>query len=95
MIIERELEEFVSYKLKTNYKYFASIDPEKYHTPELYMVWAEKVKFVNDAIKMDYYGSNFFVWCDIGVFRDKNYINNNFMSDRYMINNKISLIMIN
>lgn len=91
IMIEKSLEELEAYKLKNEYEYFASVDPETYHTPELYMIWAEKIKFVNDAIKLNYYNSNFFVWCDIGTFRDKSYIHNNFISDQSMMNNKLSI----
>jgi hypothetical protein len=95
IIIEKKFEEFESYKLKDKYEYFASIDPEKNYTPELYMVWAEKVKFVNDAINANHYNSELFIWCDIGVFREKKYINNNFLSDKNMITDKISAVVIN
>jgi hypothetical protein len=101
VLIEKNLEDFEAYKLKNKYDEFAERDSErnpktgdKYHSSELYMIWAEKIKFTNDAIKLNPYKSNFFVWCDIGVFRDKKYIQENFSNDRFMIQDKMSIVII-
>ena len=40
------------------------------HTPQLYALWAAKAAFVRDAIAENPFGSTWFVWCDIGSFRD-------------------------
>jgi len=46
-------------------------DPEKdIHSWELYAVWALKQEFVNLAIERNPYSSQYFVWCDIGCFRE-------------------------
>jgi len=46
------------------------IDPEKdIHTPELYAVWAQKPIFVEQAIRLNLFNTEFFYWCDIGAFR--------------------------
>ena len=47
------------------------IDPEKnIHTIELYKLWAEKVFFIKRAIHENVFDTDFFVWTDIGSFRD-------------------------
>jgi hypothetical protein len=46
-------------------------DPEKnIHSWELYAVWALKQEFVHKAIQLNAYNSQYFVWCDIGCFRE-------------------------
>lgn len=46
-------------------------DPEKHiHSWELYAVWALKQEFVHRAINLNAYNSQYFVWCDIGCFRE-------------------------
>ena len=51
-------------------------DPEKrIHVPELYVIWHEKMKFVTQAISKNVFpGSKYFVWCDIGCFRNKSHV---------------------
>jgi len=47
-------------------------DPEKaIHSPELYMVWAEKSHFLKQSIQMNTFESDYFMWCDIGCFRNR------------------------
>jgi hypothetical protein len=69
VIITLELEEFEALK-----KYPRSFwedqyekDHEKYHSPELYMVWFEKKEFVLKAIKLNKFNTEKFVWCDAGI----------------------------
>lgn len=48
-----------------------TMDPEKrIHTPELYAIWAQKPFFVEKAIRLNPFQTDFFFWCDIGAFRD-------------------------
>jgi len=44
-------------------------DPERYHTPELGMIWYEKRHFVRRAMEID--DSSTFIWCDAGCVRDE------------------------
>ena len=72
--ITRELHEFslTSPKWKEFWEQQYHLDPEKaVHSPELYMVWALKQEFVKHAIKQDVFKTDYFLWCDIGYFRDK------------------------
>ena len=48
-----------------------TLDPEKQiHTPELYVIWNEKVNFLAEAIKDNPFDSDYFLWTDIGSFRN-------------------------
>ena len=47
-----------------------AMDSEKYHTIDLYMVWNEKSYFLKRAIERNPFGSEYFIWCDIGCFRN-------------------------
>lgn len=71
---------------------FNNIDPETYHSPELYAIWAAKQEFVLEAIKL--VSSDIYVWCDIGCFRntrDGNFI----QTSKYVSNGKITCLSIN
>ena len=94
-LIIKQFEDLYYYKFYENYKKMYANDPNKKHSPALYVIWAEKIKFVNDAIEKDYYNSDFFVWCDIGTFRDINYFSDIFPQIKHMVHNKISFGMIN
>lgn len=51
------------------------VDPEKgIHSPELYALWYEKKEFVQRAIDLNPFQSEFFVWCDAGICRYPNWI---------------------
>ena len=64
-----ELEDFVVSKYDWKYDY--AIDHEKNvgHSPELYKIWAEKSFFLQRAMKENIYGTDYFFWNDIGLFR--------------------------
>jgi hypothetical protein len=70
-------------------------DPEKsIHIPELYSLWAEKVFFVEKAIELNPYNTEYFFWCDFGGFRDLDIpfeIINSFPSSKYLPKDKIIL----
>ncbi|MEK6734920.1 MAG: alpha-1,2-fucosyltransferase [Pseudomonadota bacterium] len=51
-------------------------------------------KLVNEAIRLNPYNSKFFAWCDIGAFKDKYIISNNFLDDEFMLEDKITVFMI-
>ncbi|OWA52566.1 hypothetical protein BV898_17017 [Hypsibius exemplaris] len=46
------------------------LDTETNHTKELYIIWNEKLHFVADAIRENIFKSNYFMWTDIGSFRN-------------------------
>lgn len=70
VIIKRELEDFYVSKYIDYFRYCKSIDNENNHTPELYMVWAEKTFMTCDAIGDNPFNSEYFLWVDIGCVRD-------------------------
>jgi hypothetical protein len=70
VIIVTTLDKFHVYKYNDYFKYCHSIDPETYHTPELYMLWHEKTFMCNRAIEFNHFGAEWFLWVDIGCFRD-------------------------
>jgi hypothetical protein len=39
-------------------------------SPELYAIWAHKPAFVQKAIQVNPFSTEFFFWCDIGAFRE-------------------------
>jgi len=41
-----------------------------YHNQNLYIVWNEKSKFVEEAIRGNYFNTEYYCWCDIGCFRE-------------------------
>ena len=47
-----------------------TLDPEPHHTPELYAVWAAKAFCLEEAARLNPFGSDYFYWCDIGAFRE-------------------------
>lgn len=48
------------------------MDHEKNHSIDLYKVWNEKGIFLREAIEINPFGSSYFIWCDIGCFREIN-----------------------
>ena len=51
------------------------IDPERdlHQSFELFWVWLSKSEFVSRAIGLDPFGSEVFIWSDIGCFREPSY----------------------
>jgi len=45
------------------------------HNPNLYTIWNEKAMFVYRVMQINPFNTEFFCWCDIGCFRNKNEIN--------------------
>jgi hypothetical protein len=57
---------------KYNWPDHLALDPEKnIHNPNLYMIWNEKFHFLRSAITLDPFHSDWFMWSDIGCFRNK------------------------
>jgi hypothetical protein len=42
---------------------------QRIHHPNLYIIWNEKAKFVERAMELNPFDTDFFCWCDIGCFR--------------------------
>ena len=42
-----------------------------YHSIKLYVLWNEKTNFVNAIVNINPFDTDFYCWCDIGLFRNK------------------------
>jgi len=74
-IIITKLENFYVYKYLDYFKKDLERDHEKpHHNTDLYMIWNEKLKMVENAMKLNPFGTNYYCWCDIGYVRNKHYI---------------------
>ncbi|OAD44744.1 WlaTC/HtrL family glycosyltransferase [Polaribacter atrinae] len=67
------------------------IDPNKNRSWKLGLLYNEKCKFIEKAIKL-YPKINWFVWCDIGCFRDK--LDLNFPIISHLNDDKMTLLQI-
>lgn len=77
-IIIKPIESFHNYK----YKEFWIENHKNNHrlnqttSWELNMLWSEKINFVKQTIENKYFNTEFYGWCDIGYFRNRNDIYN-------------------
>jgi len=73
-IILKPLEEFYNYKYKDfwvkNHEQNMLLNENT--SWELNMLWSEKIWFVKETIERKYFNSEFYGWCDIGYFRNRN-----------------------
>lgn len=73
-IIFKPMEEFYTYKYK---KYWiknhdvSCLSLHKWIGWELNMLWNEKVFFVEETIRNQYFNTPYYGWCDIGYFRNR------------------------
>jgi hypothetical protein len=73
-IIVTSIDKFDTYKYIDYWNYCKSIDIEPNHTTQLYMIWNEKTFFIEKAINMNKFNSEYFFWMDIGCIRDEQMI---------------------
>jgi hypothetical protein len=74
-IIEKDFEEFEIFKQYPNiWEQQYEMDCSKYcgRTKYCYMIWNSKINMVNEAIKINPFSSNKFIWNDIGNIRKQN-----------------------
>lgn len=64
-----ELVDLKMFNYLSYWEYCKTIDSEANHSKELYMLWAEKSWFVQKAIDINEYQSQWFCWADIGCCR--------------------------
>jgi hypothetical protein len=80
-IIIKPIEQFYNYKYKTNWieNHTKNLLLNDKSTWELNMLWSEKISFVKETIERKYFETEFYGWCDIGYFRNRNnqYIDTN------------------
>ena len=78
--IERNFSSLYAYKhYLTQFKETFIIDKAKYkHSVDLFIIWSEKVNFLKESIKNNYFNTKYFFWVDAGLFREnkmENYVN--------------------
>jgi hypothetical protein len=83
-IIIKPLEQFYNFKYKDywieNHKKNFMLNEKS--DWELNMLWSEKIWFVNETIDKIYFDTEFYGWCDIGYFRNRNIdTHTNFLSN--------------
>jgi hypothetical protein len=72
-IIVLPFEQLYCYKYLPYWERELKIDYENaYHNINLYIIWNEKTKFVERAIEMNAFDTEYYTWCDIGMFRHNN-----------------------
>ena len=72
ILIQIEIEDLYCYKFVDYWKKDFERDTEKHiHNINLYIIWNEKPMFVRKAMNLNAFNSEFFMWCDIGCFRNK------------------------
>lgn len=73
LIILKPLEKFYNYKYKNfwieNHKKNFLLNDKS--TWELNMLWSEKISFVKETIERKYFDTEYYGWCDIGYFRNR------------------------
>ena len=73
-IIIKPMENFYNYKYKNFWinNHSKNILLNDKSCWELNMLWAEKINFVKETIERKYFDTEFYGWCDIGYFRNRN-----------------------
>ncbi|OWA53964.1 hypothetical protein BV898_18387 [Hypsibius exemplaris] len=69
-VIVKSFSDLIEAKRMTMWVEQTQLDHEKHHTPELYVIWNEKVHLLMEAIEENPFDSDYFLWTDIGCFRD-------------------------
>jgi hypothetical protein len=73
-IVIKPIEEFFNYKYKNfwieNHKRNFKLNSDTCW--ELNMLWSEKINFVKETQENNYFNTDFYGWCDIGYFRNRN-----------------------
>ena len=74
-IIIKPMNEFYGYIYKANWiknHNNSQLSLHKMVDWQLNMLWCEKIHFVNETIRNNYFTTKYYGWCDIGYFRNLN-----------------------
>jgi hypothetical protein len=73
-IIETTIKDFYTYRYANYFLEHTKMDRETEigHNMLLYMIWSEKSHFLKRAIELNPFGTDYFIWTDIGCFRRPN-----------------------
>lgn len=75
-IIIKPFNELLMYKYLSVWNQQLELDPEKHiHNTNLYIIWNEKLNFVKLAKDRNVFNSQWFLWMDIGCFRNRREVN--------------------
>jgi hypothetical protein len=93
----REFNEFINFKYDWEKEVSLNYKPHAGHNPKLFMIWCEKIHFVNEAINLNPYNSSSFVWMDIGCVRDEKWLPciKGFPNDSKFNDNKVNFLKVN
>jgi hypothetical protein len=83
-IVIKPIEQFYNYKYKDywieNHKQNSMLN--SISCWELNMLWSEKIWFVKETVERKYFDTEFYGWCDIGYFRNRDAdLHTNFLSN--------------
>jgi len=92
-VIPVEFKDLYHYRFIEKYREHYKKDYYKNHSPELYIIWAEKVKFVIKTILLNPFNTEKFVWCDFGAFRTSQK-HNGFANASKIVDNKMNFLLL-
>jgi hypothetical protein len=83
-VIIKPMEQFCNYRYKHDWIKNHQINHSLNENTEwkLNMLWSEKVWFVNETMNNKYFDTEYYGWCDIGYFRNRQ----NDLSTKYLLN---------
>ena len=83
-VIIKPMDQFYNYRYKDDWIKNHQINHSLNDVTEwkLNMLWSEKVWFVNETVANKYFDTEYYGWCDIGYFRDRQ----NDLSTKYLSN---------
>ncbi len=93
-IVFKNFENFYTYKFKDDWiknHNKGNLLLHKETSWMLNMLWNEKIFFIQDALKMGYFDTTLYAWCDIGYFRNGfDDLNTKFLKGRWPNNYKLT-----
>ena len=102
LLFEKEIEDFEIVKKNSNdfWNSQESIDPDKTcgRGQDCYKIWNSKFNFLKEAISLNPFNSDKFIWNDIGNVRDLNIVYkclNNYPKYENISNDKLDIVLVN
>ena len=99
ILIIKEFDELEIYKKYNNIweSQYLMDNQKNIRTKFCYIIWNSKLNFIKEAIELNYFNSDKFIWNDIGCIRNSEYID---LLDNYPVydnisNKKIDIILLN
>jgi hypothetical protein len=93
-IISVPFNQLFHYQFIDKYKKQHVKDYYKDHSPELYVIWAEKIKFIHRAIDINHFKTNKFIWCDFGAFRDNTFDYSKWPRPEKIVSGKMNMLLL-